>query len=302
MSRPPRRPLALVFVLALLTVSGCGRAAYEHPQVVEGPPASVQAGPASVGAPVDCPEAGRVAPLPSAEEVTGVLRCLRSTEHDPADGQWAVILEQRVPVTSATDLLSALALPSEHRSDGACAAIGVLPTTVELETTSGPVTVDPPQDSCQLPRREVLRAYWALPWETTRTTRTERLRSEAALAAGCEAWKDMITIDGARARPGVAGPLVDGAAPVSVCLFRSTGPDGEPTGGRQLTGDEAQRLAMLLAAAGPAAACAATHTSFAVIGTSTPVYVELDGCLRILAPDNTIRQGGVELTSLLRAH
>ena len=301
--RPRRWPCTpALAALALLTVSGCGRGAYELPHVVESLPVSEAALPASVGAPVDCPEAGGVAPLPTADQVTGVVRCVRTTEQVPGDGEWAVSLLQRVPTDSAGGLLQTLALPSESQFGVACGASLVYPTTIELDTWSGRVTIAPPKDPCLQTRPEVVAAWQALPWVTVATAVIKRVRSEAALAAGCQGSKDMIAIVGHAAKPGMAGPLVDANAAVSICLLRSTGFDGEPTGGRTLTDDEDQRLATLLAAAGPAAPCGATHTSFAVIGKSTPVYVELDGCMRILAPDNTIRQGGAELTALLQAH
>lgn len=292
-----------VALVALTALAGCGRGAYEHPQVVEVAQAPQAAAPGPVGTPVDCPEAGDVAPMPAVDHVTGVLRCLGTTEEVPGDGEWTVRLLQRVPAASAGALLQAFALPSESEFGVNCAAVLIYPATIELETSSGRVSVAPPTGVCGQTRHEVVAAWQALPWATVATTWIKRERSESAVAADCVAWKDMIAIDGTRAKPGAAGPLLDGTGPVSVCLFRSTGDlAGDPTGGRQLTADEGQRLATLLAAAGPAAPCGATHTRFAVVGKSTPVSVELDGCMRILAPDNTLRQGGAELTTLLLAH
>jgi len=298
--------LPVLAVLAVGGLAGCGRAAYvppasESPRVTAAAP--VGGGDRSpIANAFDCPDLPVVGPLPAAADVAGVLRCVRTIERFPGDGELAVTSDQRVPAASAGSLLSALALPSERRWMDACGAAGVYPTTVELETTSGRVLIDPPKGPCGLARPEVLEAWRAAPWVTVATTRIERLRSEAAVTAGCTSWKDMIAIDGKAAEPGAAGPLVNGSDPVSICLFRSTGFDGEPTDGRQLTAEKSQRLATLLASAGPAAPCGAAHTSFAVIGRTTPVFVELDGCMRVLAPDRTLRQGGAELTALRLAH
>jgi hypothetical protein len=243
--------LPVLAVLAVGGLAGCGRAAYvppasESPRVTAAAP--VGGGDRSpIANAFDCPDLPVVGPLPAAADVAGVLRCVRTIERFPGDGEWAVTSDQRVPEASAGSLLSALALPSERRWMDACGAAGVYPTTVELETTSGRVLIDPPKGPCGLARPEVLEAWRAAPWVTV-------------------------------------------------------GFDGEPTDGRQLTAEKSQRLATLLASAGPAAPCGAAHTSFAVIGRTTPVFVELDGCMRVLAPDRTLRQGGAELTALLLAH
>ena len=56
-----------------------------------------------------------------------------------------------------------------------------------------------------------------------------------------------------------------------------------------------------MAAAGPAATCHTRHARFAVlrVGTGEAAYVDLDGCLRILSPDGTLRQGTKPLVTLL---
>jgi hypothetical protein len=106
--------------------------------------------------------------------------------------------------------------------------------------------------------------------------------------------------------------LAPGAS-VKVCLYRSSYPagwtprgntvvDGEPEGGGQLAGTTVGRVAALLRAAGPASRCRSRHSRFAVVFSKPePLYVELDGCFRILAPDDGLRQGSEELADLLAA-
>lgn len=302
------RGCAAAVIGAALALSGCGREAYEvaAPPPNSAPGADVMAAAMDVR-PTGCPALGPVGALPAAAQIVGVLRCIPSTEQVAGDGEYSVSVQQRATGAPVSAIMSALALPSEPRTDQACSADGVGPVAVELETASGAVTVDPPRDACRKPRSEVRAAFEALPWVTVTTTRGQKVRSDEAAKAGCPLRKDEIALTANDATPGaVAAQLAQGAA-VSVCRYRSTGGDGDPVGGGQLTADEAQRLATLLASAGPAAPCAQTHTSFAVVTAagSEPLSVELDGCRRILAPGAagpTLRQANADLVGLLQAH
>lgn len=229
-----------------------------------------------------CPALGPVVPLPAAAQVVGVLRCIPSMEQVAGDGEYAVSLQQRATGARVSAFMSALALPSMPRTDQACSGAGVGPVAVELETSSGAVTVAPPLDPCLRPRSEVRASFDALSRVTVTTTRGAKLRSDEAVKTGCPSFKDLIALDAGDAQPGAAGPVLGEGAAVSVCVFRSSGGDGYPTGGGQLTADQVQRLAALLASAGPAAPCATSHASFAVVtatGTEA-ISAELDGCVR----------------------
>jgi hypothetical protein len=131
--------------------------------------------------------------------------------------------------------------------------------------------------------------------------------------ADCDGWKDMLAISARDSAGGGPGALLAPGASVKVCLYRSSYPagwspssntevGGEPEGGGQLPAATADRVAALLRAAGPAARCRSRHERFAVVFSEPePLYVELDGCFRILAPDDSLRQGSQPLADLLAA-
>ena len=302
---------AAILAVGALMLGGCG----SQTPLADGQATTAISSPSlSDGRPDHCPAAAPVGALPSAARVTGVLRCVTAPERVAGDGEWQVIRQQRATGAPVAALLSALALPSEPPEVNiACAAVLVMPTAVELETSSGKVLVGPPQTACGNPLRQVVTAFEALPWMTVTTTKVRQLRSEAAMVAGCSPWKDMVAIEEQAAKPATGGAVVPPDASVSVCVYRSEYPpgwvagsqyavNGIPVGGRPLTADEATRLGTLLATAGPAAPCTVPHTSFAVVffGKGDPLYAELDGCLRVLTPDHTLRQGNADLVALLK--
>lgn len=303
---------AATLAVGALTLGGCG----SQTRQADGQATTTANSTPSLsdGRPEDCPAAAPIGALPSATQVTGVLRCVLSVERVAGDGEWQVIQQQRATGAPVAALMAALALPSEPpRVNIACAAVLVMPTAVELETGSGKVLVGPPETACHNPLRQVVTAYEALPWATVFTTKVRQLRSEAAMVGSCEAWKDMVAIEEGGAKPAMTGPVLPPAAALSVCVYRSEYPpgwvagsqnavNGIPVGGRPLTGDEARRLGTLLATASPAAPCTVPHTSFAVVslGTGESLYAELDGCLRVLTPDHTLRQGNADLVAVLK--
>lgn len=76
--------------------------------------------------------------------------------------------------------------------------------------------------------------------------------------------------------------------------------DGQPDGGFTASPAQAADVVAAIDAAGPAARCERAHTAFAVVRLGDlQAYVELDGCLRILGPDGTLRQGTHDLAALL---
>jgi hypothetical protein len=184
-----------------------------------------------------------------------------------------------------------------------------LPTVVLLELDSGLLPVQVPKDDCGKTRPEVIEAYQALRWREVDRVRLERLRSEAAVASGCDGWQDELAIHAwPLAPPGGPGALPAPTGEVRVCRYRSSYPtdanqvaQGVPAGGFVASPSQAAQLVAAIGAAGPAAACEQRHSGFAVVhlGDTGLAYVELDGCRRILAPDHTLRQGDAGLVALL---
>jgi hypothetical protein len=247
-------------------------------------------------------------------EPTAVLRCIETTEHVAGDGEWSVTVRQRATGPTLQTLLAALRQPSEPRTADTCTLELRYPREVELETASGIMSATAPTDSCGQTTFAVVRAFQQLDWVEVSRVRGHQLRPEALVAAGCDAWKDMLAISAKDSHPEGPGELVPDHAAVRVCTYRSTYPagwtpssneevDGEPVGGGPLSAADSATVARLLGAAGPAAACDQVHHMFAVVfvaeSAQDTLYVELDGCRRILASDGSLRQGEQELSDLL---
>jgi len=155
----------------------------------------------------------------------------------------------------------------------------------------------------------------ALP-ESARATSTIRQDlSSAAAAVGCsQSWSDMIhvnsTLPGGRRLAASGGDPFPVAAPVRACEyevgpteFGQQKPGGEFTAGRVVTGADRRHLGELLGGAPAADGCTVEATRFAVLttpGRTDPVvYVELDGCRRLLI--DTVGVDGRERTRLAQS-
>jgi hypothetical protein len=305
-----------------LLLTGCGQT---PAQTVPHDHASKAGGPSTAAGQAVCHEPGArdlraAAPLAADVNVSAVVRCTGSLEEVPSEGEWSFILRKKATGAQVDALVKALRLTSEPPTNGACPAILRGPVTVDLETADGPLTVTAPTDPCGLTRNEVSDAYQALHWVVVSRTRGQQERPEAAVAAGCDESKDMLALIAGNARaggPDTVLPEVPGDADLRVCLYRSVYPpgwtpsgnfvaDGEPVGGGKLVAADVERLTELLSSAAPARACTSRHTQFAVVTAVSeqsfePLYVELDGCLRVVALDGTPRQGGPELAAMLTA-
>ena len=296
----------VVASLLPLVAAGCGTAT---PSAELGgvPPASEA--PASFEA--SCPpETGEGPLVPDGAAPTGegvpadfvtswVLRCRTDARDLPGQGTWMVRIAERAD-TSAPELVDQLRRPSEPRSNGACTLELVVPPYFALVDSAG-AAIRPaiPTDGCGKPRAEALKALEALPFRTLSETPVTQVRSQQSLDTGCsESWKDMLVIGADSAAPGPARPLW--STPVSavrVCVY-DTSRGGEPevgqfVSGRTVAGDAAKALLTVLDQAGPATPCTASHTRFAVLtvdGAADWPTVELDGCHRLLRPDNTLGQ------------
>ena len=305
------RALAAAAAL-LLVAAGCGQgtAGGDSAAVVPAP-APVKAAPAAG----PCPEQPADArALPADAAPSAVVGCLMGQRRVAGDGMWRVRVDRRATDIADIDrLVAALRLPSERRTDGACTLELRGPQTVALEIDGRVVHVMTPRDACSKPLPEVMAAYEALRWTETGVTKLERVRSEAAVVAGCEEWKDMIAVEESSGSGTDVGDVPMGQVQ-RVCLYRTAYPagwtpdsgltmTGEPVGGFTPSAEIAGRIAEAIDGAGPAALCGQPrHSGFAVVmrgDAKDPAYVELDGCNRILAPDNTMRQGTAALVKLL---
>jgi hypothetical protein len=310
----------------VLAVSGCGRnapvGAGGPVSGRPGPQFTTQAGPPdpAVADPVppelrppawvdaNCPpEAYNFDPLPQAnrgrlpdEFVTAwVLRCRTETRDVPGQGKQAFRITERAD-TPAAELVAQLRRPSEPRTSGGCLAYGVgVPYFALVDAGGRALLPAVPADECGRPRREALQELQKLSFTPVSETPAGQAQSQTSVETGCpDKWKDMVTIEADRAKPGPARPLWPGTrSSVRVCGYDQMSgkdvPGGQLRSGRTISGPAAADLLVALDKAGPAAPCALPHSRFAVLttdGTNIWAMAELDGCHRLLRPDNSLGQ------------
>jgi hypothetical protein len=295
---------------ASLLAAGCGAGAPDGDTSVVNVTAAATVSPSTLD-PYGCPTTPVRETVPVDVVPTAVVRCLPDREVVPGDGEWTVNVREQA-TENLEPLIAALRLRSEPRTNGACTLELREPVEVRLDYDGQLVTVRPPTDECGKTRPEVVAAYGKLRWTEVGRVRVERVRPDAAVASGCEQWKDVLAIEaGTTARPGGPGAVTAPVGEVRVCRYRSAYPpgwtpasnqvvDGEPLDGFAASASQAAEIVAAIGAAGPASACERRHTGFAVVHLGVEqAYVELDGCLRILAPDGTLRQGDADLVTLL---
>ncbi|MER7890773.1 hypothetical protein ABTX15_13200 [Micromonospora sp. NPDC094482] len=284
------------------------------------------------------PVPGAAAGLPLLDDtftpVAAVL-CGQEARQRPGGGHDLVVTERRADEVTA--LVAALRLPDEPPSRGACTADLVLPPWLALLDERGRwLRPGIPADGCGKPRVEVRAALDGLRLSTVSTRTVREIESAEAAAAGCaQQWADMVAVQAASgpsptraagtpptqassvgpspARAAGPPPIAAEVA-VRLCVYRVPAPEqggakpaGEFAYGRVLPPDRWASVARALAATGPAAACATPAGRFALLRPAhTPgpeVYVELDGCQRVLVlpttGDPSLTQTDHTLTNLL---
>src|SRR5258708_2381034 len=133
-----------------------------------------------------------------------------------------------------------------------------------------------------------------LPWHLVGETRLSLIESAEATATGCGmGWKDMFLWEarGGQISSGAKKPVFS-PAPVRMkfCLYADTHsadqyPEGTFSAGGTVPAGDVAKLTALIEAAPAAQPCALHHSRFANIAVqpmNQVVYVELDGCHRLL--------------------
>jgi hypothetical protein len=143
-----------------------------------------------------------------------------------------------------------------------------------------------PQDPCGQPTIEVRNALDALSYKLVSETPMGQSQSQLSIDTGCsDSWKDLLAIDGISYKPGPASKVLSGQ--VRICVYQSEGEAGKLVSGHNVP---AGQLASL-DSAGPAAPCQVKHTRFATLtGDSGEAMAELDGCHRLIRPNQTLGQ------------
>ena len=239
--------------------------------------------------------------IPADFHVVWVLRCESRTETLPGRGQWLVQYTERAD-TSATGLIAQLNRPSAPPATPPvpCALVAVSLDYFALVDAHGRALAPTvPTGPCGQPLPGVATALQALPFRTMSTTPIRLLLSQAALDTGCaQQWKDQLSISGMPIRAGQPElPWPTPPSTIRVCEYQRQGgtanfPVGEFQFGHVITGSAATELAQALAQTAPAVSCTAPNTHFAILfgQTSSTVFVELDGCLRMQGPSGTASQ------------
>jgi hypothetical protein len=224
--------------------------------------------------------------------VSAVL-CGTSPRPAPAGGENLVATEQRSDSVDA--LVAALRLPDEPRSNGACTANLITVGWFALLDAEGRwLRPGVPVDGCGKPRREVRDALDRLVLRTVTSRKVGEITSSAAAAADCsQSWADMIA---ARSRMGTTPAPLGATVPaagdrVRLCVYRvpeseqgSGKPGGQFVDGAVLPARRWAAIRRALPTGSPAAPCAVPASRFATLSTGggDELYVELDGCRRVL--------------------
>ncbi|GAA4608761.1 hypothetical protein BJY16_007001 [Actinoplanes octamycinicus] len=234
--------------------------------------------------------------------------CLTSPRERFGGGHDLVATEARA--TDLTELLAALRLPDEPRTDLPCTLeMPFVPWLALLDEHGRWVRPGVPVDACGKPRAEFRVAYAKLHTRPVSSEVVRDLDPNGAAAAGCAPdWKDELTV--ARRTGGGAAipdPLPDPGATVKLCLYQvpadqrgSDLPVGAFQSGRRLTPAQWTAIRAELAAAAPGTPCAEQATRFAVLRAGPAwTVVEADGCRQVLLPPGAIRQGSAALAKAL---
>ncbi|HEY5821338.1 MAG TPA: hypothetical protein VIT20_05150 [Propionibacteriaceae bacterium] len=239
--------------------------------------------------------------IPNAFQATTAVLCQTDDRTNADDELVLVGLERRA--TDITSLLTYLAQPSRvstRPDDLVCQTMAVsLPWLFLLDAQGRWVTPALPTDECNFPLGTFDAdgpTYGRLAYHDAVVTQLRVTESAEARAAGCAMqWKNMVqveTSDGA-----VTGETIRtdpfGGSEVGVCLYdvpdeeaSADSPTGEFRAGRKLDQEMSKDVvAALIGSKAAPADCSKRASGFAVLRSSRgepTVYVELDGCQRIL--------------------
>jgi len=292
----------LATVLAFPLLASCADAAsHDSP-----PQASEPKQPAPVTAPVSCPAdlsmGGRPdrpvgGQVPAEAKIAWVLRCRTEVKPVAGKGTWQMLIAERANGNPVA-LRAALAKASEPRTTLACPAIAmVVPYFVLVDESGGGYLPFLPTDSCQKPQGEAMAAVQALRFTISSSTPIRQIEPEPAQHSGCsQRWKDLINISAGSARSGLAVPWPSPPKQITACVYAAaTGTDGGKfIRTRLLDAAQTQLLIGSLRSAAAAEPCSKAHTEFAVLIAAVPAgeawYAEVDGCQRVLRPNNTLGQ------------
>jgi hypothetical protein len=228
---------------------------------------------------------------------TAAIVCAAHPERRADGGEDLVAAESRADDVAA--LAAALRLPDEPLTNGACTMD--LPNVAWFSLLdAGGRWIRPglPTDRCGKIRIEVRNAVAALTLIRISSRTVSEIESAEAAASGCgQAWADMIAVETAQnSSPRgttFAYPLA-AARQIRLCAYRvptseqgSAKPAGTFVYGGVLTPDRRTSIEKSLVANRPVRVCSTPAGRFALLRSvdsiGGEVYLELDGCQRIMA-------------------
>ncbi|WP_433796432.1 hypothetical protein [Actinoplanes sp. CA-252034] len=255
-------------------------------------------------------------------EPVAAVMCREDTQRRPDGGTDAIAVEDRADDVVA--LLAALRLPDtpppSPDPDLICTADGYYsPRLVLLDGQGRWVRPRLPRDACEKPLAEATAAMDDLSWTRVTTRVLGEVESAEAAASGCEqVHTDMVWFTGVYPsnRRGDLAPLAEDAASVRLCIYqvKESGRDSEKPRGEFVTGGllPTGRWAAVkreVQTSGQAKTCTTPANRFARLQTPRgDIYVELDGCRRLVAQGaltgdgtsfDTIWQAPTDLPALL---
>jgi hypothetical protein len=310
----------LVVTAVLATVAGCAG----EPGAPAPPAGQLKIEPAWTSCAAEAPtpsESGRPDPadpltlprLAADFRPVAAVVCATDQLRRPDGGADLAATESRAD--DVTALVAALRLPDEPPTDGVVCTMDrpLIPFFVLLDEQGRWVRPGVPRDGCGKYRGEVREAMYGLRLTRVSARPFEEVLSPEAAAAGCsQRWSDMVwAAESSSQQPAVIPPGFDGPVRPQLCAYRvpaeqqGTGkPAGDFVSGRYLSDEQwagTQREIESAAAAGP---CTTPANRFAVLHIAAgQIYVELDGCRRVLAQaadgSPTLRRASPALLALL---
>lgn len=312
----------IAVAVAAITLAGCGTASG---MVVEDPLGGPSVHPRWTSCTAEAPKASAdggvdalaLPRLGGGFTPTAGIVCDQQVQRRADGGQDLIAAESRAEDIAA--LVAALRLPDEQPTDGACTSdLPIVPWFVLLDEQGRWIRPGVPKDSCGKVRVEVRDAVAGLRLTRVATRVLSEIESAQAAAAGCsQGWADLIAVEtsqGSPARAAVGSDPFPAGTRVRICVYRvpsseqgTVKPAGDFEHGAVLTPERRTLIEKSLLAAAPAGKCSKPASRFAVLssadGVAGEVYVELDGCRRIMTDLATgtpvLAQGDAGLAALL---
>ena len=249
---------------------------------------------------------------PLSADFTPVAIVLCTTEPPTAPGGRDLVATERRAGDVAA-VAAALRLPDGPYSKVSCPADdAVVPWFALLDAQDQWVHPGVPTGDCGKPVAPFSEAFAALRLKTVATRKIGKATAAAAAAAGCElTWADMIEV-AARSAPPTASITygLPSGLPVRLCVYGvppgergSARPGGVFVTSTGLTLEQWASISSLLPENAPAKPCTIPAGRFALVrlGENEDIYVELDGCHRLLsrAGGNILSQASGPLIAAL---